>query len=265
MMRFGHSVLPTVLVTALIIFQSLSGAHAQEAQGLVLPFKLVSVSSPVTQDIIRVVSVEEGDSVREGQVLAQLDSAKEVLDVEQCKKQVERREFVSKGMDSLLQDKMVSQENALEKKTDLELARIQTSLALERLNEKTIKSPISGIVVKKYKEVGEGVDRVEKLFDIINIDKVYIQFYLDPGLMDSVKVGDRIPVRFSIPPASKVEHLAEVTFVEPRIDAASNLFRIKLIMENGNHEIKAGMQCTANFDKGANARGHVPDHPTASP
>ena len=232
---------------------------------MVLPYKLVSVSSPVSQDIIRVVAVEEGDTVREGQALAQLDCAKEALDVEQCKKMVERREFLSRGMESLLKDKMVSMEIALEKKTDLELARIQTALAIERLNEKTIKAPLSGIVVKKYKEAGEGVDRAEKLFDIINIDKVYVQIYLDPSLMDSVKVGDKILVKFFLPPASKQEHTAEVIFVEPRIDAASNLFRVKLVMENENHEIKAGMQCSANFAKGAIPRGPEQVNPAGSP
>ena len=77
----------------------LSQIHAQESQGLVLPFKLVSVSSPVVQDIIREIAVEEGDVVREGQVLAQLESAKEALDVEQYNKLIERRSFESKGVE----------------------------------------------------------------------------------------------------------------------------------------------------------------------
>jgi len=226
-----------------------STLNAQETQGLVLPFKLVSVSSPVMQDIIREIAVEEGDVVREGQVLAQLDNAKEVLDVQQYTKAIERREFESKGMEALLKDKMVSQDTALEKKTDLELAKIQQKLAAERLSEKTIKAPLSGIVVKKYKEAGEAVDRVEKLFDIINIDKVYLQFYLDPKFMDSVKVGAKVPVKFDSSAPANHPYSAVVSFVEPRIDAASGLFRVKLLLDNQGHEIKAGMHCTADFSK----------------
>ena len=229
----------------------LSQIHAQESQGLVLPFKLVSVSSPVVQDIIREIAVEEGDVVREGQVLAQLESAKEALDVEQYNKLIERRSFESKGVEALLKDKMVSREAALEKTTDLELTKIQLRVAAERLAEKTIKAPLSGTIVKKYKEAGEAVDRVEKLFDIINIDKVYIQFYLDPKLMDSVKVGDNIPLKFDAPLAGS-KHAGVVSFVEPRIDAASGLFRLKLLMDNPNHEVKAGMHCTADFSKRGN-------------
>jgi len=236
-------------ITGLALLNPLSTLNAQETQGLVLPFKLVSVSSPVMQDILREISVEEGDVVREGQVLAQLDSAKEALDVQQYTKLIERREFESKGVDSLLKDKMVSQDVALEKKTDLELAKIQQKVAAERLSEKTIKAPLSGIVVKKYKEAGEAVDRVEKLFDIINIDKVYLQFYLDPKFMDSVKVGAKVPVKFDLPASANHNYSAVVSFVEPRIDAASGLFRVKLLLDNQAHEIKAGMHCTADFSK----------------
>lgn len=226
--------------------------QAQENQGLVLPFKQVSVSSPVMQDIIREIAVEEGDVVREGQTLAQLEKAKEELDLQQYTKLVERREFEAKGMRELLKDKMVSQDVALEKNTDLELAKIQRELASVRLQDKTIKAPLSGIVVKKYKEAGEAVDRVEKLFDIINIDKVYLQFYLDPKLMDSVKVGKKVNVKFdalTLAGAGNVRHQAEVSYVEPRIDAASGLFRVKLLLDNQDHEIKAGMRCSADFSK----------------
>lgn len=247
-MKLNLSALSAVGVMSLALL-SPSALRAEDTQGLVLPFKLVSVSSPVMQDIIREIRVEEGDVVKEGQVLAQLDNAKEALDVEQYSKMIQRREFEAKGIDALFKDKMVSQEVALEKKTDLELTRIQKKAAVERFEEKTIKAPLSGIVVKKYKEAGEAVDRVEKLFDIINIDKVYLQFYLDPKLMDSVKVGAKVPVRFDLPAASKGSYSAEISFVEPRIDAASGLFRVKLLLDNQDHQIKAGMHCVADFSK----------------
>lgn len=240
---------PILPLLGLLGLGALSPLLAQESQGLVLPFKQVSVSSPVMQDIIREIAVEEGDVVREGQVLAQLENAKEELDLQQYTKLVERREFEAKGMRELLKDKMVSQDVALEKNTELEMAKIQQKLAAVRLQEKTVKAPLSGIVVKKYKEAGEAVDRVEKLFDVINIDKVYLQFYLEPKLMDSVKVGRKVPVKFDAAKADAPKHLAVISFVEPRIDAASGLFRVKLLLENQDHEIKAGMRCTADFSK----------------
>jgi membrane fusion protein (multidrug efflux system) len=231
---------------AALLFLCSRGA-AEDTQGLVIPFKQVSVSSPVLQDVIAEIYVEEGDTVKEGQPLARLIHEKEELDVEQYAKLIERRSFEAKGMETLWKEKMASQESALEKLTDLELAKIQHKLALSRLNEKMIKAPLSGIVVKKYKEVGEGVERVEKLFDIVNIDRVFVQFYLDPKLMDRVKPNAKVNVRFPTLPKEKQEYTGTVSFIDPRIDAASGLFRVKVLIDNPRHEIKAGMRGQADF------------------
>jgi membrane fusion protein (multidrug efflux system) len=211
----------------------------------VLPFKQVSISSPL-QEIITEVTVEEGDKVKEGQVLVRLNSEKEELDSQQYAKLIERREFEAKGAETLFKEKMASRETALEKQTDLDLAKIQLQIARARLNEKSIKAPISGIIVKKYKESGEAVDRVEKLLDLIDIDKVYVQFYLDPKFLEAVKVDQKINVQFpSIGEGLKTD--AIVSFIDPRLDAASGLFRVKLLLENGDHKIKSGMRALGDF------------------
>lgn len=230
---------------ASLLLAGLAAAHAEEIQGLVLPFKQVSVASPVLQEVVDSVLVEEGDLVKEGQVIVQLRAEKEALQVEQYKKLVEQREFTAKGAETLSKEKMMSREAALEKVTEMELAKIQLRQADVALKEKTIKSPLNGVVVKKYKEAGESVDRVEKLVDIVSIDQVYVQFYLDPKLMTSLKVDQAIPVRFPVLVDQKFD--GKISFVDPRIDAGSGLFRVKVIIDNPNHVIKPGMRGNADF------------------
>lgn len=234
--------------TLLLSFLCFSvGAHAQEVQGLVVPFKQVSVSSPVLQEVIDVVEVEEGAVVREGDVLVELRKEKEVLEVRQYEQVVQQRKFTAEGAQKLFKEKIGSQEAALEKQTELELAKIQLLQAEVRLKEKTIRAPLSGIVVKKYKESGEGVDRVEKLVDVIDIDRVYVQFYLDPKFMQTLKPEMEVPVRFPVLGADVFT--GKISFIDPRIDAGSGLFRVKVLLENKAHTIKAGMRGTADFAK----------------
>jgi RND family efflux transporter MFP subunit len=146
-----------------------------------------------------------------------------------------------------------SQDALMEKETDLQGAKLDYDMAVQALDEKTIKSPLAGIVVKRYKEPGEAVDRTEKLFDIVNIDKVYVQFYLNPAYMEKLATGDTVPVRFPALKQGRQEYNAKVSFIDPRIDAASQLFRVKLLLENPNHEIKAGMSGIADFSKATDA------------
>lgn len=220
-------------------------ARAEEIQGLVVPLKSVSVASPVLQEVVDQVLVEEGDAVKEGQPIVQLRAEKEALQVEQYHKLVEQKSFVAKGAAALAKDKMMSREAVLEKETELQLAEINLRQAQVLLKEKTVRSPLNGIVVKKYKESGESVDRAEKLLDIVNIDEVYVQFYVDPKLLNVIKENQIVPVGF--PVIGEQKFAGKVAFVDPRIDATSGLFRVKLLVANPGHAIKPGMRGVADF------------------
>lgn len=221
--------------------------QAEDTQGLVIPLKQVSVSSPVLQEVIQHVLVEEGDTVKEGQVLIELRKEKEELEVQQAQKIVEQRRFTAEGAQKLFNEKIGSKEAAIEKQTEHELAKIQLAAAEVRLKEKTIRAPLNGIVVKKYKEAGEAVDRVEKLLDVVNLDQVYVQFYLDPKLMQAMRQDTPVSVRF--PVIGTQEFTGKVSFIDPRIDAGSGLFRVKILIDNADYKIKAGMRGLADFAK----------------
>jgi membrane fusion protein (multidrug efflux system) len=222
-----------------------SNLPAEEVQGVVQAVKQVSVSSPVLQEVIREVFVKEGDTVKEGQPLVQLQNSKEELAVQEAERLVENMEFQFKGMQSLFNDKMGSKEAALKARTELELAKIRLAAAKVNLEEKTIRAPLAGIVTKKHKEAGEAVDRVEKLMDVVNIDQVYVQFYVNPRYLTQLKEGQEITVRFDAPINSKFP--GKIDFVAPNIDASSGLLRVKVLIENPEHVIKAGLKGTATF------------------
>jgi membrane fusion protein, multidrug efflux system len=245
-----HSVRLLCACSALLLL-SATPLPAQETQGLVFPVKSVSVSSPVLQEVIDSVQVEEGNEVTEGQVLVQLRKDKEELVVQEAERLVETAQFVSKGMQSLFDQKMGSKDQALKAQTDEARAKIQLQIAKVQLKEKTVTAPLSGIVVKKYKEAGESVDRVEKLIDIVNIDQVYVQFYLDPKLLSSLQVNQPVTVRINN--LGEAGFTGKIDFIDPRIDASSGLFRVKVLIENKDHKIKAGMRAMADFTKASRA------------
>jgi membrane fusion protein, multidrug efflux system len=241
---WGSSILVAAFVAA-----GTTLVAAEDVEGIVQPVKQVSVSSPVFQEVINAVLVEEGDTVQQGQLLVQLRSAREELEVERTRKLIELAEFKSKGAESLARDQIVPKEKALEEKLQLDLSRLLNSAAQVALKERAIVAPISGTVVKKYKEAGESVDRVEKLVEIINIDQVYVQFYVDPKLMTSLRVDQGVQVRFPLLGPDRFE--SKISFIDPAIDAASQRLRVKVKLENPQHRIKAGMVGTASFEGAA--------------
>ena len=89
------------------------------------------------------------------------------------------------------------------------------------------------------------VDRVEKLVDVIDIDQVYVQFYLDPKLMGTLREQEEVAVRF--PVLGEEKFTGKISFIDPRIDAGSGLFRVKVLLDNRDRKIKAGMRGVADF------------------
>ncbi|RYD72692.1 MAG: efflux RND transporter periplasmic adaptor subunit [Verrucomicrobiaceae bacterium] len=238
---------PKLLLTALAGFSLILSAQAEEVQGVVLAVKQVSVSSPVLQEVIREVLVNEGDTVKEGQPIVQLENAKEELAVQEGERLVENAKFVAKGMQALADDKMGSREQALKAQTELRLAEIRLAASQVALKEKTVRAPLNGIVVKKHKESGESVDRAEKLIDIVNIDQVYVQFYVNPKLLPDLQQDSEVTVRFAEPINAKFQ--GKIDFIAPNIDASSGLLRVKVLIDNPDHVIKAGLKGSASFGK----------------
>jgi RND family efflux transporter MFP subunit len=217
---------------------------AGEVDGLSLPWKAVRVSSPV-QEIIAEIKVQEGDVVKKDQVLAQLHDEREQAEMERARGIVEKREFDAKAAAALVADKITSREKALEAAIELKLANVDAEIARRKIEEKTIKSPLDGVVVRKLKEAGESVDRVEPLFEIINIDRLFLQFYVTRVAASALQHGSTIEFWITGEPAKKWK--ASVDFVSPGADPASGLFRVKLLFDNLDHALKAGVRVTAAF------------------
>jgi RND family efflux transporter MFP subunit len=213
--------------------------------GLVLPFKNVVVSSPVQSTIVSI-PVKEGDHVVAGQVLAQLYARLEELDMLRAKADLEKKEFDARSSSHLYADRVISEDEALKNSSDLEGARLLAEMAEETFRQRTILSPIAGIVVEKLPEVGETVTGAEPMFRIVDISRVYVQFYVRPEELPFIHANDAMLVRIPVLDPDRT-YPGVVDFVDPRVDAASGLLRVKVIVENPDGSIKAGVRAEVTF------------------
>lgn len=208
--------------------------------GLVLPFHEVVVSTPV-QGQIEVVLVKEGDIVTAGQPLARLYAKMEDLDMQRTKVALDKKQFDYTGSNNLYADKIISQDEALNRRSELELARLQYEMAVEAVHQRTIEAPIDGLVVEKLREVGETVTAAQPLFRLVDIRQVYVQFFVHAEDLVRLHVGDRLPVHVPVLGDDQV-FTGQVDFIDPRVDAASGLMRVKILLANPEGRIKAGLR-----------------------
>jgi len=229
----------------LLLFLAVIGvARLDAADGVLLPFKEVTVSSAVS-GILAEVNVKEGDSVAAEALLARLIDRVETKEAERFAKVLEQKEFAAQGTQNLFKDKVVSEGEAIEKRLDRDVAKLQHQVALELLERRKIRSPITGVVVEKKKETGEAVNENEAVFRIIDISRVYLQVFVDAQIALTLKKGQAVSVTF--PEYHDLQGQGTIDFIDPRIDGASGLVRIKVLIDNADRKLIAGMRGTVNF------------------
>lgn len=220
-------------------------ADLAHLDGIVLPFREVVVSAPVQSTIVSVM-VREGDTVQSGQRIAQLYSRLEELDLGRAKAILEKRIFDHRGMKRLFDDKIVPEDKELEARIELELAQLQHDIAAENVRIRAITSPLDGTVVERLREAGESVTATQPLFRIIDISRVYVQFFIRAEELPHFSTGQKLTARFDALKGSAT-YTGQVDFIDPRVDASSGLIRVRLLIENPRQLIKAGMRASVSL------------------
>lgn len=231
----------TLLSLIAVILSPLSlWSQQRNFEGLVEPFREVTLSSPV-QSFIEEHFVREGDHVEAGELLCRLFLRIEQLEVERSRGMIEKREFDFRGSQNLFADRLISEDEALAARIELDLARLQLEIAEENVRLREIRSPMDGIIVERLVEDGETVTATEPIFVVVNIEQVYVQFYIQAEDLRYIHVGQEAQARF---PELDLdgELTGTVDFIDPRVDAASGLLRVRILVDNPDHQVKAGVR-----------------------
>jgi len=212
-----------------------------EATGLVMPFRKVDLAAN-SEGVIKEILVREGGAVTGGQVLARLDAAREKIEVEYTKLVMEKRESDGASAKDLFQQKILSKNQWEEKGIDAKVAETQYRLAQQALEAKEIKAPFAGLVVRLHKEQGESIRNLEPFAELVSLERVYVALYLEAPNLQRIKLGQHAEV--NIPACGEQRFTGVVEIVDPVVDPASGLFRVKVAVENPDGRIRTGTKAT---------------------
>lgn len=227
-----------------------TSAEPLTAEGLIVPFRQIRLSSPV-EAIIRKIEVKEGDRVTTGQVLAVLYSSLDMLEAERAEKILAKAEFQWRANERLAKDKIVSEDKALVAKLEYDVALIESQRARASIEDKTLRAPYDGQVIRVLKEAGETVGRTQEVFQLLDYAQVYVQVYIEARYLPQVREGVVSEVKFAADGSRQSIKAvpAKVHFVDPVVDAGSGLFRVKILIPNDDFSIKPGLPATVVFPK----------------
>lgn len=246
------------------------GEALTEFEGLIEPYELVNVGTPV-EGVVDLVHVERSALVEKGEPLVHLESSVEeavlkrsraLARVEgEIKLQKEKLAFARrmyKRVEELFNSDAISAEKRDQAATEVSMARARLQKAeenrmlarldLERaramLARRTIKSPISGVVVERFVSPGEFVDS-QPLLKLARIDPLRVEVILPSEMLRNIKPG----MKAEIKPDDQTDQIysATVAIVDRVIDPASNTFGVRLELPNPDNRLPGGLKCTVRF------------------
>lgn len=214
---------------------------------LVEPFQVVNVGSPV-DGVLQVVTVDRGDMVRKGQVVARLQSGVETAAVELARARVEFGRRKVERNEALFQKQLISAHEKDEMETEVRLHEQELKKDQENLKLRTIVSPLDGVVVERRLAPGDLI-RADRsvVLKLAQIHPLLVEVIAPAALFGTVKPG--LAGSVSLSPLLPGSFEARVTVVDKLIDAASGTFGIRLQLPNPGHRIPAGIRCSVRFGK----------------
>ena len=232
--------------------------YVAETTGTLVAEADADVSTEVDGTVKKVL-FKEGDQAGEGQLLVVLHDERYRLKVEENRASVRRAEAdvelarKTLGRKAQLHDEGVipSQEyddalaTANLSKASLETAQAVLSLAEKDLKDTQIVAPFSGLIGAKYVEEGEYVKEGDKLFNIVKIDPIRVEFYVPEKYTPLVELGKTLNITVEAYP--KEEFLGEIYFVNPKIKTETRRFQCQARIKNPDGRLKAGFFATSRL------------------
>ncbi|WP_449440252.1 efflux RND transporter periplasmic adaptor subunit [Pedobacter steynii] len=191
--------------------------------------------------------VDEGDHVTKGQVLARVDAEIINTDKETAEANYQNALRDEARYQSSYETGGVTQQQLDQAKLATQNAKLRLQASQRKVSDANIKAPITGIINKRYIEVGAFVNtQGTQLFEIVDVSKLKLRVNVNESQVANLKIGDKIDIKSSVFPTDKFN--GKVTFIAAKADGTLN-FPIEIEVDNNaKTSLKAGMYGTAVFN-----------------
>jgi membrane fusion protein (multidrug efflux system) len=238
-----------------------------EATGELLAKERAQIAAEVGGRVTEIL-IDEGSAAAQGEAVLSIDPERRTLERDSARARVTESHaaLVEQERDyerlKMLHQKGVASQTQLDQsETQLKLARSRRSAAEAELGmqeralaDAIVKAPFAGLVADRLVSRGEFVAPGQKLFELVSLDPIEVEFRLTEVDSSRVKVGNDVAVR--VAPFPDETFSATVTIVSPTIDPRTRTLRVKAQLANPDGRLRPGL--FARVDLGIATREGVP-------
>jgi RND family efflux transporter MFP subunit len=199
--------------------------------GTVEPIRTVGVNALVAGALLDV-SVEEGDRVRAGQVVARLDDREIQAQLRSAEAAFEVAEAAFERARQLRDRQVITQPEYEADRTAYEAARAQLDQLRTRAGFTEVRAPIGGVVTSKAVETGDVIGNQGRLMDVAEIDTMVVRVSVSELDVVQIAKGDAVDVELDALPGERLA--ARVRRVFPAADPTTRLVPVEVALTSSD-------------------------------
>lgn len=267
---------PSVRVVTL---KDVSGNKIRPYSAQIIPntqVKLAFRTDGYIETITRVKGLEEqdrilqsGDKVKKGAILARVGSRqyqdsvnsaqaklnRSLSDFEKAKKDYSRAKALFENKSLTAPDFDAAKRNYDAAMAGADEGKSRLDLAMEKLSDTELISPLDGIILERKIEEGSLVHMGSVGFVVADVETVKAQFGVPDVVLPRLTLGD--PVSVFVASLPQVEYQGVITEIAQNADERTRVFNVSVQLDNAKQELHVGMVASISLDLGVEGQARV--------
>jgi membrane fusion protein (multidrug efflux system) len=202
----------------------------------------VMLSSQV-EGQIRALTVDLGDQVVAGQVLAQIDDDQWRARLREAEAMLAKARADEARGRQLRERKIISVQEYETMKTQAEVAQAQRDTLTVTIDHARVVSPITGAVAKRFVSVGEYVRPGSQLYSLVAQDPLKLRGDVPERFAHELQVGQSVQVRIDAFPEAVFD--GRLARISPASNPQNRSVSVEAEVANRDHRLKPGFFANA--------------------
>ena len=221
--------------------------RAQEAVGTFIAVNGTDVTTE-SGGVVKQLSFEAGQPVKQGTVLVRLNSANELAVLKSLEATARLAMVQRDRWRELGKDKLVSQAEVEQRATDAASTLADADAQRALIAQKTIRAPFDGVLGLRKVNLGQFVNPGDPIVSLQSLDPIYLDFSLPEQEMGKVVEGSQVRATVDALPGRVFE--GKVTAIEPQVDVDTRNFKVQATLANPDSRLRPGTFAHVGFDTG---------------
>ena len=201
------------------------------------PDKQVTMISETT-GVVNRITVDEGNTVTEGQLLATLSDREKQVKLQQTNVKVQNAKQELDRKQASYNAKIISEAEFQKAKYDLEVAQEERNAAQVELDRSMIRAPFTGVITQRFIEKGQNINTQSQLFTVVDSDPLEAKVYLPEKEIIGLQPNQKVALALNA--QKNVNFAGTIRQINPAVDPKTGTVKVTVEVTKAPAVVRPG-------------------------